>query len=90
MRHNSKRSKRKKLITLAAILFLLILLVLGGIFGVKRYLNYKENMIYSVGDSMKFSDFTVKLTKAEIKPVDLPFEDNIVSKYGNMDKKENC
>jgi hypothetical protein len=39
---------------------------------------------------MKFSNFKVTLTKAQIKPVDVPLNKDVVAKYGGLGTTENC
>jgi hypothetical protein len=39
---------------------------------------------------MHYPDFSVVVTKAEAKPVNLPIKNELVQQYGGLDKDENC
>lgn len=82
------RSGSRKL----AIIVVLIVAALGvsGFFSLKAYEKQQEDKIYSTGDTVKFSDFDFKVTKLEFKTVDLPIDEKTVTKYGALDKPENC
>ncbi len=62
----------------------------GGYFGYKYYQNYQENKIYSVNETVNFTDFDFRVTKSEYKAVNLPIDNDTVKKYGGIEKKEDC
>lgn len=68
----------------------IVVIVGAGVFGVIKYHNYQANRIYSVGQSMKYPGFGVTVTKAYFKPVDLPLDNSVLTKYGGLSVKENC
>ncbi|MEX2014538.1 MAG: hypothetical protein WD885_01210 [Candidatus Saccharimonadales bacterium] len=74
------------------IYFAIILLIALSVFSIKEYLDYRSQAkkVYFANEIVKLPDFELKINKTELKPVDLPFEENVVKKYGNMDKQENC
>lgn len=67
-----------------------VVLGVGGYFGYDAYQNYLANKIYAPNESVGFPDFTIKVTKAEFKAVDLPLDKETIKKYGEIDTKENC
>ncbi len=68
----------------------ILAITLGGFFGLKAYENYLANKVYAPSENVSFPEFSVKVTKAEFKPVELPIDKESVKKYGAIDKKENC
>src|SRR5690606_10778359 len=90
MSKQQKRNKKKIVIISTSVVMSLVLLTLGGIFGLKAYQKHQENKIYSVGETMSYSDFKVEVTKAETKSVNLPVRNELVKKYGGLENKENC
>ncbi|HEY1645272.1 MAG TPA: hypothetical protein VGF75_02705 [Candidatus Saccharimonadales bacterium] len=90
MSKQQKRNKRNPIIILVTAVVGLTLLAAGGIFSLKAYHKYQANKIYSVSQTMHYPDFSVVVTKAEAKPVNLPVQNELVKKYGGLDKDENC
>lgn len=86
-----KRSLRKNPLFIAGIIVLIALLIgAGGVVGLKAYNNSQANKIYAVGDTVKMPDFDFKVTKAQLKPVDLPIDKKTVAKYGPLTTPEDC
>lgn len=90
MSKQQKRSKKKPIIIAVTIIVGLALLTTGGIFGLKAYDKHQEDKIYSVGNTMHYPDFNLVITKAEVKPVNLPVKTDLVKKYGGLENPENC
>ncbi len=67
-----------------------IILALGGFLGYSYYQDNQANKIYVVNETVSFPDFDLKVTKTELKPVDLPIDEEVAKKYGGLDKPENC
>lgn len=90
MSKQQKRNKKKPLIITVTVIVGLALLTTGGIFGLKAYQKHQEDKIYSVGDTIHYPDFNLVVTKADVKPVNLPIKADLVKKYGGLDTPENC
>lgn len=90
MSKHQQRGKKKPIIITVSVVAALALLIVGGIFGLKAYNKHQEDKIYSVGETIKYPDFSVTLTKAETKPISLPLKDNLVKQYGGLENNENC
>lgn len=90
MSKQQKRSKKKSIIITATAVIGIALLSTGGVFGLKAYRHYQANKIYSVGKAMPYPSFSVEVTKAEIKPVDISNTIKAAQKYGGLNNNENC
>lgn len=87
----SKKTNSKKPILFSVIVVLVVaILGVGSFFGLKAYEKQRADKIYSTGDTVKFPDFDFQVTKSEFKEVDLPIDEKTVSKYGVLDKSEDC
>lgn len=87
MRKNGVKHTAVKWVTVVG---LIVVLIIGGYFGLQQYQNYLANKIYSVDENVSMVDFDFSVTKAEFKPVELPINKEAVSKYGGIDKQEDC
>lgn len=85
-----KTSVNRTIVKLAIAVGIIATLIIGGYFGLRQYQNYLANKIYSVDENASMADFDFSVTKAEFKPVELPLNKEIVSKYGGIDKQEDC
>lgn len=65
---NLVRSKGKKTIKWLLIPVVLAVSVAGGLYAYVMYNQSLVDKIYSVGDVVRYPDFTLEITKAEIKP----------------------
>lgn len=90
MKKANKDNKSKSLLKWILLGLAVVLLGVGGYFSYKYYQDYKANKVYSVGESVSFSDFNMQITKAEFKPVNLELKSDYVKKYGDVNSKENC
>lgn len=90
MSKQQKQSKNKHIITIIGVIVALALLTVGGVFGLKDYHKQQADKIYSVGQTMRYPGFSVEITKAEAKPVNLPIKKELVQQYGGLAKDENC
>ncbi len=91
MSKQQKRSNKKKPTIIAITLIVgSALLASGGIFGLRAYQKHQADRVYSVGETMHYPGFSVEVTKAETKPVNLPLRADLVKKYGGLDNPENC
>lgn len=87
---NLVRSKGKKTIKWLLIPVVLAVSVAGGLYAYVMYNQSLVDKIYSVGDVVRYPNFTLEITKAEIKPVDLPVSKKMTDKYGGINSKEDC
>lgn len=85
-----KDSSNKSVKLWVVLVFISIILVAGGYFGYKYYEDYMTNKIYSVDETVKLSDFSIEITKATFKPVNLPIDKKTVEKYGDISQQEDC
>lgn len=90
MKKANKDNKNKSSLKWILLGVAIVLLGVGGYFGYKYYQDYQANKVYSVGESISFSDFDMQITKAEFKPVNLELKPDYVKKYGDVNSKENC
>jgi len=85
-----RRTNSKSPLKFIILGFAVTALSIGGYFGYKNYQNRQADKIYSVDETVSFSDFKIEVTQAEFKPIDLPTEDSAIQKYGALDEQENC
>lgn len=90
MPQEANRKQKPLLQKLILLAIVLILLIVGGYFGYEYYQDYKANKVYSKNESVSFPDFDVTVTKADYKKVDYPLSDEMLKKYGALNKPENC
>lgn len=85
----SKQQKSPLLKIVLAVIALLVL-ALGAYLGLQYYHHYQVNKIYTVNETVKFADFSMKIDKAEFGSVKLPINNEVAKKYGGVDKNESC
>ncbi len=90
MSRQQRRSKKNPIIIIVSIIAGLVILTSGGVFGLKAYQKHQADKIYSVDQTMHYPGFSVVVTKAEVKPVNLPIKADLVKKYGGLGTPENC
>ena len=86
-----KNNSRHSLVKWVAIsTILVVVLATGGYFGFQYYQYYQADKIYSVDDIVSLPNFKIDITKSEFKSVDLSLDKDSITKYGGLDKQENC
>jgi hypothetical protein len=85
-----RKNSKNPLVIALAIVVLAAALIGGGVYGLKAYNRHQADKIYSTADTVQYPNFSLTLTKAELRPVDLPIMDNLVQQYGGLNKDENC
>lgn len=86
----SKNKKKRTAVVTVSALVGVVLLGAAGVFGTNAYQNYLEDKVYSVDETVKYPEFKLDITKAEVKPVNLPIEDELIDEHGGIDEKEDC
>lgn len=87
---NVIKSKGKNTIKWLVLPVILALLVCGGLFANYKYRQNLNDRIYSIGDSISFPDFTLSVDKPSFGAVDISIPQDKVSRYGGLDKTEDC
>lgn len=81
---NLVRSKGKKTIKWLALPVILALLIGGGLFANYKHLQYLDEKIYSVGDTVKMQGFDFKVSKVDFSKVPLD------TKNVNLSDRKDC
>lgn len=87
---NVVKSKGKKSIKWLLLPVLLVLLVSGGFFGYDKYKQHQNDKIYSVNDTITFSDFTLSVDAPSFKAIELNVPQEKASRYGGLGVSEDC
>lgn len=86
----NKENKKTAVIKWVILGLITILIAIGGYFGYRHYEDYQANRVYSIDETVGFSDFDFHVTKAEFKDVDLPLDEAAIAGHGGLDNQEEC
>jgi hypothetical protein len=87
---NHKNKTTRTLLIVFAAIVAVALIAVTCVFGRNAYQNHQANKIYGPGESVGFSDFTLNVTKADVKAVSLTINQDKANKHGGTVNHENC